>query len=108
MRVRCMAVIALLLSAAAGDPARAQPPTVAITSAGPLSSIWIGNELSCQIAYAGDSVYELYPSNVVPGDCGTFLAVGGVLFAPNFATHTTTARAASAPTPPSPRSARAE
>jgi hypothetical protein len=36
-------------------------------------------------------VFELYPSNAAPGDCGTFLAVGGALFAPNFATHTTTA-----------------
>jgi hypothetical protein len=90
MRARSavLAVVSLLTIATS---ASAQPPTVAISSSGPLGNIWIGNELSCQISYAGDTVDELFPSAAVPGDCGTFLAVSGVLFAPNFAAHTTTA-----------------
>jgi hypothetical protein len=84
-------VLTLALLLAGASSAGAQPPTKAITSGGPLTNIWIGNELSCQISYAGDGVDELFPSSAVPGDCGTFLAVGGVLFAPNFAAHTTTA-----------------
>ena len=85
------AVLALLLLLALASSASAQPPTTAISSNGPLTNVWIGNELSCQISYAGDTAYELFPSNAAPGDCGTFLAAGGALFAPNFATHTSTA-----------------
>ena len=90
MRARSavLALVSLLTIATSGS---AQPPTVAISSSGPLGNIWMGNELSCQISYAGDTVDVLFPSGAVPGDCGTFLAVGGVLFAPNFAAHTTTA-----------------
>ena len=87
----CLAGLSLALLLAATSSASAEPPTTAITSGGPLTSIWIGNELSCQISYTGDPLYELYPSNVAPGDCGTFLAVGGTLFAPDFASHSTSA-----------------
>jgi hypothetical protein len=90
MRVRS-AILALTLLLVGATSAKAVPPTTAITSGGPLTNVWIGNELSCQISYAGDTSYELFPPSAVPGDCGTFLAVGGVLFAPNFASHTSTA-----------------
>jgi hypothetical protein len=90
VRVRS-AVLALSLLLVAAGSASAVPPTVAISSTGPLTNVWIGNELSCQISYAGDTVYELYPSSAVPGDCGTFLAVGGALFAPDLVNHTSTA-----------------
>jgi len=84
-------VLAVAVLLAGASSATAEPPTAAITSGGPLTNIWIGNELSCQISHVGDTSYELFPRSAVPGDCGTFLAVGGALFAPNFAAHTSTA-----------------
>jgi hypothetical protein len=68
-------------------PAQAAVPFKEISSRGPLTSVVVGNELSCQVAHASDSVPELYPSSAKPGDCGTFLAVGETLFAPDFANH---------------------
>lgn len=62
-----------------------------ITSSGPLTLVGLGNELSCQVEHAGDTSYEFYPPSANPGDCGTFLVVGGSLFAPNFAAHSGTA-----------------
>jgi uncharacterized repeat protein (TIGR01451 family) len=34
---------------------------------------------------------EFYPPSTIPGDCGTFVAVGGSLYAPNFTAHGGTA-----------------
>ena len=58
---------------------------------GPLTHVAVGNELSCQVQHTGDTSLEFFPSSVTPGDCGTFLTAGGVLFAPNFALHDSTA-----------------
>jgi hypothetical protein len=66
-------------------------PLADIASAGPLTHVFIGNSLGCQIAHAGDAVYELFPSGQAPGDCGTLLAAGGVLYAPDFPSQGTTA-----------------
>jgi hypothetical protein len=71
--------------------ASAAVPFKEIGSSGPLTSVVLGNELSCQVAYTGDSALELYPSRAKPGDCGTFLAIGDTLFAPNFSAHDGTA-----------------
>src|SRR5690349_11850158 len=57
------------------------------SAAGPLNSVVVGNELSCQVHHVGDSVRSFYPSDNDPGDCGTLLAVDGVLYAPDFAGH---------------------
>ena len=76
---------ALLLAVA--PAATAQVPYKDIASSGPLTHVYTGNELSCQVAYAGDSALELYPSSRIPGDCGTLLATGDALYAPNFAGH---------------------
>ena len=86
---RCAAVAAAVSAALAlgAGPAAAAVPFKEIGSAGPLTSVAIGNELSCQVAHTGDSVLELFPSSVKPGDCGTFVAVGDTLFAPDFANH---------------------
>lgn len=53
-----------------------------ITSAGPLSSVVVSNDLGCQVAHTGDAALELFPSGTKPGDCGTFLVVGSDLYAP--------------------------
>ncbi len=60
-------------------------------SSGPLSTIGVGADLSCQVAYTGDTSYEFYPPSSDPADCGTLLATGGGLYAPDFASHDTTA-----------------
>ncbi len=63
-----------------------------IASAGPLTHVWIGNEVSCQVQHVADgTTHEFYPPGTIPGDCGTFIAMGGTLYAPDFANHGTTA-----------------
>src|SRR2546425_3678588 len=58
---------------------------------GPLTHVSIGNELGCQVQHAGDTSLELFPPSTTPGDCGTFLAVGGTLYTPDFSNHGSTA-----------------
>src|SRR5581483_3796486 len=71
--------------------ALAATPYVDITSSGPLSHIWLGNDLSCQVQHVLDgTVHEFYPDDAIPGDCGTFIAMDGVLYAPDFSAHDTT------------------
>lgn len=82
--------VALVLGVVAGS-AHAAVPYQQITSTGPLTEIALGNDLSCQVAYRGDSRLELYPSSAKPGDCGTFVATPTALFAPNFSAHDSTA-----------------
>lgn len=67
--------------------ARAAVPFQDIVSTGPLTHTVIGNELSCQVAHSGDAKFELYPSAVSPGDCGTFLLVGDTIYGPDSAKH---------------------
>jgi hypothetical protein len=85
---------ALLAAALPAGAARAQVPFVDITSPGPLTTVTLGNELACQVAYLGDTRLELFPSSTKPGDCGTFLVVGPALFAPNLRGHGSSAASA--------------
>jgi hypothetical protein len=62
-----------------------------IAGGGPIEAIDVGDELSCQVAYVNDSALEFYPPSTTPGDCGTMLAVGSTLYAPDFSSHGTTA-----------------
>jgi hypothetical protein len=80
-----------VLFALAPPPARAVVPFKDIASPGPLTHVYVGNELSCQVAYSGDTQLELYPPSVIPGDCGTFVALGGTLYTPDFSNHGGTA-----------------
>ena len=61
-----------------------------ITSDGPLEAIYLGDDLQCQIKHTSDVDLEFYPPETVPGDCGTFAAVNGVLYAPDFGEDTAT------------------
>lgn len=85
-----VALLGALLGLGPGS-ARAAVPFKDITSAGPLTHVYIGNELSCQVNYSGDARLELYPPSVIPGDCGTFVALGGTLYTPDFSNHGGTA-----------------
>jgi uncharacterized repeat protein (TIGR01451 family) len=80
-----------LLAAIAPTGAAAATPYKDIASAGPLTHIYLGDELSCQIAHSADTFLEFFPPALIPGDCGTFVALGGSLYAPNFTAHGGTA-----------------
>jgi hypothetical protein len=90
-------VVAIVIAAAGLGPAGAVAavPFRDIASGGPLTHVYVGNELSCQIAHAGDAAFELYPSTAAPGDCGTLVFAGGGLYAPNFPAHDSTATSSS-------------
>ncbi len=62
-----------------------------ISSAGPLTNIQIGIDLSCQVEHTGDTDLEFYPPSVSPGDCGTMLSVNGSVYRPDFESHDRTA-----------------
>jgi uncharacterized repeat protein (TIGR01451 family) len=62
-----------------------------ISSAGPLTNIQIGVDLSCQVAHSGDTDLEFYPPDVTPGDCGTIVSVNGSVYSPDFDNHDSTA-----------------
>ena len=85
-------VLAVTLGLLAGPgAASAAVPNVDIgVPSGPLTHVVVGNELSCQAQHTGDTRFEFFPSSTSPGDCGTFLAVGGQLFAPDFPNHDST------------------
>jgi len=62
-----------------------------ITSSGPLEAIYLGDDLQCQIKHTSDAdSFQFFPPDIAPGDCGTFAAVNGVLYAPNFGEDTAT------------------
>ena len=88
---RRVLLLAILAVTASATPAVAAVPYADIVSGGPLTSIALGNELSCQVAHTSDAQLELYPPSAKPGDCGTFVALGGMLFTPNFSAHDGTA-----------------
>ena len=70
----------------------ASTPFVDIASAGPLIHVYVGNELSAQVRHIDDGTTgEFYPPGTIPGDCGTFIAMGGTLYAPDFNGHGGTA-----------------
>ena len=63
-------------------------PFMDIASAGPLTHVWVGNELSCQVQHIADAPdYEFYGPDIFPADAGTFIAMDGVLYAPDFTNH---------------------
>lgn len=53
---------------------------VDIASAGPLTHIFIGNNLSCQVAHTGDAVYEMFAPGSEQADCGTFLLYNDIAY----------------------------
>ena len=68
--------------------ALAMTPVADIAAAGPLTHVWVGNELSCQVQHIADAPdYEFYGPDIFPADAGTFIAMDGVLYAPDFTNH---------------------
>ncbi|MDP1849411.1 MAG: hypothetical protein Q8K79_16595 [Solirubrobacteraceae bacterium] len=92
---------ALIAAAALAAPAHgAVPFREIVSSAGPLTNVALGDELSCQVAYRGDARFELFPSAAKPGDCGTLVFTAGTLYAPNFSAHDGTATSSLGATTP--------
>jgi uncharacterized repeat protein (TIGR01451 family) len=80
-----------LLAGIAVGGASAATPFKDIASTGPLEHVYLGDELSCQIDHTADTLLQFFPPQVIPGDCGTFVALGGNLYAPDFNSHGNTA-----------------
>ena len=81
------AAIALVVASASATWCLATP-SADISSGGPLTHVWIGNDLSCQVQHIADAPdNEFYGPDIFPADAGTFIATGGVLYAPDFANH---------------------
>src|SRR4029453_990153 len=94
MKLTMRAAIALVVASVGATWCLATTPVLDISSAGPLTHVWIGNDLGCQERHAADAmVHEFYPRDKIPGDYGTFLAMDGVLYAPDFINHGITATA---------------
>jgi Domain of unknown function DUF11 len=52
-----------------------------ISSAGPLTHIFVTDQTNCQVAHSGDPAgFEFFPSGSQTGDCGTFVVVNGTLY----------------------------
>lgn len=91
------AMAAPAASAVEGKPVRSATgspiiPLSRINSPGPLFEIILGADLSSQIGHTTDGArYEIFPPDPELADYGTFLAVAGTLYAPDFARHFTSA-----------------
>ena len=101
-RVGLAAAVAALLLVASS--AQAATPAIDIHSAGPLSDIYIGNDLSCQVRSGGFSSTEFFPNASGPGDCGTFYNTGSdsfqtELLGPDFGHHAGGTQYRRSPTP---------
>jgi hypothetical protein len=72
--VLAAATVLLALVTAPGASAQGQAD---IHSAGPLTDIWIEDDLRCQVAHAGEPNHEFYPPTSTVGSCGSLLSVGG-------------------------------
>ena len=60
--------VAVALALLAVPSARATTVSQDITSsAGPLTNIWLGNDLDCQVQYTGETAYEFFPTDSAPG-----------------------------------------
>jgi hypothetical protein len=91
--VALLAPLAVAATALVPASASANVPFQHITSPGPVSDIYLGNDLSCQVKLTQDMVFSYFPPAVAPGDCGTFVQVapGATVFAPDFDAHDGTA-----------------
>jgi hypothetical protein len=99
-RVAATLAMALAGCGALCAPAGAAVPFVDLGApSGPLTQVAVGNELGCQAKHTGDTSLEFFPSTATPGDCGTFLATGGALFAPDLANHDRSAAGLGGATP---------
>lgn len=99
IKVLPVLVVGLALFARGAPPAQAEA-TTDIASAGPLTHIYVGAQLGCQVAHTLDgTTLEFFAPSSIPGDCGTFLFVDGTMFAPDLISHPTATGGLGARTP---------
>jgi len=80
--------ISLLLASAGAAWCLATPSADIASPPGPLTHVWVGEDLSCQVQHIADAPdYEFYGPDIFPADAGTFIAMDGVLYAPDFENH---------------------
>jgi hypothetical protein len=81
VRLVAAAVLATSLLVLAALPALAQVfGGQEIVSAGPLTRIIVGEDLTCQVAHAADTEFELFGTEL--GSCGTFVSLGTTVYGP--------------------------
>lgn len=81
---------ALGLSAAlalAVAPAADAAQQIIASSGGPLTQIWLNDNLGCQADHSGDTSHEFF-GGTNPGSCGTYLSAGGTSFGPRTTAYT--------------------
>src|SRR5436190_5483193 len=89
------AAIALVVASAGATWCLATPSADIGAPLGPLTHVWVGNDLSCQIQHIADGTdLEFFPPDAIPGDSGTFIAMDEILYAPDFAAHDATSTGA--------------
>jgi uncharacterized repeat protein (TIGR01451 family) len=78
-----LALVALGASVASSkpNPGGVSGQDVQISSAGPLTNIFISTQLNCQVDHVGDTDHEFFGG--VPGACATELATGGTTYGPS-------------------------
>jgi hypothetical protein len=64
----------LVLSGGAGTASAAMQT---ISSGGPLTNIYLSDDLACQVDHTGDEFHQFYNAFQTHGDCGTFIWAGG-------------------------------
>jgi uncharacterized repeat protein (TIGR01451 family) len=85
---RGLALLAALaggwLGAAGLARAQATPYATIGNPSGPITNIYVGNELGLQIERFDSAQFQVYPPAGIPGDYGTFAVIDDGLYAPNF------------------------
>ena len=94
-----LGTLVLSLSTAVSSAGAAVPFVDIGAPSGPLTRVAVGNDLSCQAQHTGDTSLEFFPPARDSGDCGTFLAAGGVLFTPTSRSHDSSATGFGSATP---------
>lgn len=73
------AAIVLTLTAGTGTASAAQ--RIIGPTSGPLTNIFLNDNLACQVAHQADTPFQFYGSSN-PGSCGTFIHTGGTRYGP--------------------------
>ena len=73
---RLVGIAGAVLLLALFGAARAQAAITDIQSAGPLTDVYIGDDLTCQVAHTGDENFEFYSPGSTAGHCETDVSVG--------------------------------
>jgi hypothetical protein len=74
-------------------PAAGAAQQIIASSGGPLTQIWLNDNLGCQADHSGDTSHEFF-GGTNPGSCGTYLSAGGTSFGPRTTAYTPVSQSA--------------